>query len=86
MGMTVPDPEKAPAENDYDDNALTRSPTAVDDIGREEALDKTTSGASAKVKATLSNALSATASRITTRHIVDPGPAPDGESQAAWWV
>jgi hypothetical protein len=78
--MTISDLEKPEAVEEYDDNGLTRSPTAVDDIGRADALQKTTSAASAKVKATIGNVLSATASRVTTRHITDPGPAPDGTS------
>lgn len=77
--MTPEDLEKVPVGGHYDDNELTRSPTAVDEIGRADTIDKTVSARSAKVKATLNNVLSATASRITTRNIVDPGPAPDGK-------
>jgi hypothetical protein len=78
--MTIGDLEKPEAVEEYDDNGLTRSPTAVDDIDRADALHTTRSGTSAKVKATIGNVLSATASRVTTRHITDPGPAPDGMS------
>jgi hypothetical protein len=69
-----------PTENNANEDVLSRFPTQPDNDGkRTKEATKI-----ASPKSTLDNTLSRTYSRITNRHIVDPGPAPDGGLKA--WI
>jgi hypothetical protein len=67
-------------ENNADDNILSHFPTQPDNDskGTKDAAKV------ASAISTLDNVVSRTYSRITNRHIVDPGPAPDGGLKA--WI
>ena len=68
------------ASTDSDPEAIERA-SSQDGVDETEC-EKKTPRPSSELKRTASNTLSRVASRITTRSITDPGPAPDGGFKA----
>ena len=68
------------ASTEHDVDAVERA-SSQDEDGQLE-IEKATPRPSSELKRTVSNTLSRVGSRITTRSLPDPGPAPDGGLKA----
>lgn len=76
------DSEKLEKAEPLNDDVLTRHSTEHYRPPVDNSLQRTTTGNSAAIKATVSNAVSRTYSRLTNRDITEVGHAPDGGIKA----